>query len=272
MIPDDDSMPEWEGAEIVALDVERRRRTLAKLGPDLKTIISGLKCPPPDDDAGWEAWDRAQRERESRDRRCKVEDIIRTRGVMLARDCGFPRQYVDWAIAADQTSALIRRVAAFCDAGNVLELMEPAARRVTMLVLSGGVGCGKTTAATWWAIRAGGERPVFLRAGQMATLGRYDKPLSAKLEACTSLVLDDLGREFNDGKGSFLAHLEDVVEAMYGSGRPMIITTNVLAPEAFHRRYGGPPDCKEPEKGPIPSRLRGAGRWFGTSEPDRRKP
>jgi DNA replication protein DnaC len=68
------------------------------------------------------------------------------------------------------------------------------------------------------------------------------------------LVIDDLGEEFNDTKGNFLAVLDEAVSDRIANLRPTVITTN-LDVEAFKLRYGAR----------VTDRIRGSGRWFAVA-------
>jgi DNA replication protein DnaC len=50
------------------------------------------------------------------------------------------------------------------------------------------------------------------------------------------LVLDDIGTEFNDGKGMFAAKLDRLLDARYREYRRTLITTN-LTGAALAERY-----------------------------------
>lgn len=102
----------------------------------------------------------------------------------------------------------------------------------TIVVLSGGVGCGKSCAAALWAIEKGAK---FITANELARVSPYDEKATdlAKIKA---LVIDDLGCEYLDPKGFFLSHLDGLINDRYSNGRETVITTNLDA-EGF-RRYG----------------------------------
>jgi len=111
-------------------------------------------------------------------------------------------------------------------------------------------GCGKTPAAAYRQLNAKGIVPAFVRAPTLARASRFGKERDAWVDA-SALVLDDLGSEFSDAKGSFQTDLDELVDAFYGDRRSLIITTNVTHAD-FKKRYG--------ER--ITDRLRECGRWF----------
>lgn len=111
------------------------------------------------------------------------------------------------------------------------------------LVMSGGVGTGKTTAAGWLAsqcITAGTGRDwlVWIRcseASRRALFGEDAEKQARSARRCSLLVLDDIGTEFNgDGWRNWLG---DVLDERYSQGRKTVLTTN-LGPEDFRARLG----------------------------------
>lgn len=162
----------------------------------------------------------AQRQRDG-DLAASTRASARTQDLLEA---GFPRRALDESIRADERRSAIARVRAW----------EPGERNV--LVISGDKGCGKTVAATWWARR---QRctPRFVRASTFAASSRYDRDKRDAWLAAPALVLDDLGTEYLDDKGSFLVDLDELIDVFYGDRRPLIVTTN-LKLEPFRARYG----------------------------------
>jgi DNA replication protein DnaC len=141
--------------------------------------------------------------------------------------------------ALDETSAL--RIA-----------REWLAGEQTLLVLSGGVGCGKTVAASWaisqdpppaYGYPGSGDPwpelfwPQFVSAPRLALTNRYDPGEIRVLTGCSVLAIDDLGAEFADKTGSFMATLNVVINSRYDSVLKTIITTNLDAAD-FTERYG----------------------------------
>jgi len=106
----------------------------------------------------------------------------------------------------------------------------------TVIVLSGQPGCGKTVAAVTWALSQR-PRPLFLRAATFATASRYDSAKRDEWIKAGSLILDDLGAEFQDAKGSFSVDLDELIDTYYGNMKRLVITTN-SGPAEFKQRYG----------------------------------
>jgi DNA replication protein DnaC len=108
-----------------------------------------------------------------------------------------------------------------------------------VLVLAGDVGLGKTAAASWWALEGirDRHRPLFVTAARLSRWERYDVAEMDRLLLASRLVIDDLGNEFSDTKGNFLAVLDETISDRVANHRPTVITTN-LTPEAFVGRYG----------------------------------
>lgn len=99
--------------------------------------------------------------------------------------------------------------------------------RVPVLILSGGVGCGKSVAAKW-AVANGPSSRKYLMAEDV--VGRYaggsfgdGAAEKERVRRCQLLVIDDLGTETNHGR--MAACLIDLLEYRQ-SGRQTLITTN----------------------------------------------
>lgn len=196
-------------------------------------------------DEQWAERDRAVQAERNAALRAGLERTRRER-VTALHDAGFPRRALDEAAAADEAAPPIVRVAAWDVAKN------------STLVISGGNGCGKTVAATWWALRFPGT-PRFLRASTLAASSRYDRDERSAILAAPALVLDDLGAEYMDSKGSFLVDLDELLDVFYGDYRPLLITTNA-AFDVFRSRIG--------ER--VADRLRECGSFWATTAPSRR--
>jgi len=118
-----------------------------------------------------------------------------------------------------------------------------------LIVLSGDPGCGKTVAAAAWLRELicadgrvtpfqvyHGRQPLFVTAARLSRWDRYDRDAMDMLLRADRLVLDDLGSEYADVKGNFLAIVDELVSERHGNRRPMVMTTN-LAADAFKARY-----------------------------------
>jgi DNA replication protein DnaC len=144
----------------------------------------------------------------------------------LLHEGGFPEEALRGALLANpiETSAL-KHARKF--------QMLPS----TMLVLAGGVGVGKTTAATWAALKRDDAAPGFVRAGDLERRGRYHADLERWLKERTSLVIDDLASELLDSKGVFSSLLDNEVDRAYSKRSILILTTNVTE-DQIAARYG----------------------------------
>ena len=113
---------------------------------------------------------------------------------------------------------------------------EFVAGKMTGLLLAGGVGSGKTHAATWATYVIGERYPGFIRATELERRGRYDHDLTKWIAKRGTLVIDDVGVEPMDGKGYFLSLLDEIIDQFWGSCRRLILTTNLTAKQ-FADRY-----------------------------------
>ena len=124
--------------------------------------------------------------------------------------------------------------------------------------LAANVGAGKTYAAHCWLLRTWQDDPAdwsahglrMVTASEFARRSRYKDKFSP-LVAAKRLVIDDLGVEFADPKGSFLVDLDELVDLRWRAKLPVLITTNLIASD-FKARYG--------ER--IADRIRSEGRWI----------
>jgi hypothetical protein len=146
----------------------------------------------------------------------------------------------------------------------------------TILVLAGSKGVGKTVAAGWVASQDpytwpqlpklmgpypsfSGPKgamswrvgPLFRDAVALSRVNRYKPEEVDELVSAATLVVDDLGVEFNDQKGAFASLLDEVVNSRYGNKLKTCLTTNLTAAD-FKARFG--------ER--IADRIREAGTWF----------
>lgn len=114
------------------------------------------------------------------------------------------------------------------------------------LVLSADKGAGKSTAAGWWLWSAAQRdvvstyphwpRQCWWDSGALVEIKNWDERLG---QICFEprLVIDDLGVEDADPRGTFQAKLERIVDSRYREYLPTIITTNLVS-AAFAERYG----------------------------------
>ncbi len=223
--------------------------------------------------------------------RQRADLLTQTEGAAGVRG-RFPR----WAIEGAQKHDLRDTLAMthgrkFADADQLVAAAEtrrrmgerddddaPAPGPSMMLVLAGGTGAGKTTVASWIALKGTDAMPGFIRASELEGRGRYDKDLRAWIPERTTLVIDDLGAELLDGKGVFRSLLDEIVDTLYSSKRRLIITTN-LRPKIddAHRE-----ECKRDGREPEPqfrerygdrvrSRVVQVGQWADCGNTDLRE-
>jgi DNA replication protein DnaC len=176
----------------------------------------------------------------------------------LLRENGFPLVALDGAML-DQPldTAALRLARSFAEG------------RKRVLVLAGGTGAGKTTAATWYALAGASTAPAFVRAGELEARGRYDKELRSWLRSRSMLVIDDIGAEVLDDKGVFGSLLDEIVDAFYGDRKPLIMTTNLRS--RLNDGERGEPQFVERYGERIASRLREVGRWGDCGNADLRR-
>src|SRR5689334_2504561 len=81
------------------------------------------------------------------------------------RDNGFPEMFITAALGELEETPAMKWARLFVHLPKRL------------LILAGGVGAGKTTAAGWFALKGQDPRPGFIRIGELERRGRYDKKL-----------------------------------------------------------------------------------------------
>lgn len=127
-----------------------------------------------------------------------------------------------------------------------------------MWVLGGNVGCGKTVAAHVWLLgieTAAWTLPMaysvrMVTAAWFARKSRYHDDKIDTLARVRRLVIDDIGVEYLDDKGSFLTDFDELIDLRWRAGLSTIITTN-LKMDDFRKRY----------KARIADRIRDCGGW-----------
>lgn len=196
-------------------------------------LLPGITMPDLTEDA-WLARDAeimaARRETLAREKEAALNERRR-----LLEESGFPARALRHTGTTPATSAVAE--------------WASASRGRNVLVLSGRAGCGKTVAAAQWALgRTRSTRLV--RATEFAGSSRFDRETRELWLKAPALVLDDLGSEYVDSKGSLLTDLDELFDRFYGDEKPMIVTTNMKAHE-FTARYGAR----------IVDRLRECGKW-----------
>jgi DNA replication protein DnaC len=197
---------------------------------------------------------------------------------------GMPPRVIPMLAAVEDTDA-VQKARAFMAENNPR----------TLLVLSGGTGCGKTVAAcvaldyataydpyedpavTGPRLRRldseGRQAPTprfnspgqFVKAIDLVRAGTFDAAFWESLEAASVLVVDDLGTEPLDEKGWALANLAAMLDGRYDSLRKTILTTN-LPLAAFKARY-----CTA-DGGRLYDRLRESGAYVELSGKSLRQP
>jgi DNA replication protein DnaC len=177
------------------------------------------------------------------------------------------------------------QVARHCKSTKAVQAIDEVGSHGCM-ILSGGVGCGKTVAAAKWihdyvvsknvwktkrVCNIDDEtmdyqftflgKAVWVTAAKLARADHYDSAIVAQYTECDRLVIDDLGKEYLDTKGFYTALLDEIVDERYAHMRATVLTTN--ASDA---------DFKERYKTRIVDRVRETGRFFGCGEESLRKP
>lgn len=179
-----------------------------------------------------------------------------------------------------------RRVWAVLDAPKRTTAYEAASAFAaggleTLLVLAGGVGCGKTVAACAGLDRfltpdpklreagftpLGAKKPsgLIVKAIELARAGTFDREFWDRLGAVGFLVVDDLGTEPLDEKGWVVANVRALLDKRYDDERKTVLTTN-LNLDQFKARY-----CAD--GGRLLERLRERGGFLELTEASMRTP
>jgi hypothetical protein len=115
---------------------------------------------------------------------------------------------------------------------EAIKALRQALEGRTIVVLSGGVGCGKTCAAGWWLTQSRGD---WISASELATLSPFDEASRERMHS-PRLVIDDLGAEYLDAKGFLASMLDSLWDYRYSHRLPTVVTTN-LSLKQFQARY-----------------------------------
>lgn len=254
-----------QDAEVVSVSQNHRLRTGEQVG--LATaIMDALPIARPLWDLEyWNARDAELEALERAQERAKAAEGLRARAHALRVSAGFPERAVERALSPGSTLAMAQARKFLAD------------RTRTALVLAGATGTGKTSAAAWLALQAGGHAPAFLWAGELEARGRYDRGLRDWLRSKTMLVIDDIGAEPLDSKGFFRALLDETVNLFYGNKRMVVMTTNLTARIDAEAKKAAPRGAKfEPQFTErygerLASRLFETGLWGSCGNRDLRR-
>lgn len=182
-----------------------------------------------------------------RKRQIAYDDKARQQLPELAESYGVPRIFVDRIVAGDLT-----------ETAALAAVRSPSVPQI--LVMAGDIGVGKSLAAAWWLLapclpgvplrlrhraepqpvdpwRRATSAPLCLTSARLARWERYDDKAIAKLLNAERLVVDDLGTEFADAKGSTVATFDEVINHRWSNRRPTVLTTNHTA-ASFKAQYG----------------------------------
>lgn len=217
------------------------------------------------DDAWWAEQDRRIAELRARDIVAAEQERMRRRASELEHDGGFPKRLIESAMNAPIETPAMTFARRFPHMPSQI------------LVFSGGVGAGKSTAATWLALKLDDRTPGFVRASELERRGRYDRHLDEWLKERTSLVIDDLGVEVMDSRRVFASLLDEIVDMFYSRRRALIMTTNLLPRVTDQMREEAKREGREPEPQfverygeRVRSRIRQVGQWADCGTTDLR--
>jgi hypothetical protein len=133
----------------------------------------------------------------------------------------------------------------------------------TVLVLSGGVGVGKTLAAAWGCAFHLGR---FVKALDLVRAGLFpdDRGFWPAMQRAGLLAIDDLGGEPLDSKGYGHVAVADLLDRRYDASRKTIVTTNLPRAD-FQARYGSSAGIR------LWDRIREVGVWADLKGPSMRR-
>lgn len=147
---------------------------------------------------------------------------------------GMPRGALDVVVAGVEPT----------EATQAVDEWLPSDKR--LLLLSGGVGCGKSVAAAYAIFRARGRWLYAPNITKVASFGDEQAQVMAKLRTAKLLVVDDLGSEFSQTTGWGRTELANLIVDRYEDALRTVITTNLdakawrgYADERLRDRLGG---------------------------------
>lgn len=154
------------------------------------------------------------------------------------RWAGVPSRFWSAALEPKPTEALAVVKKLLGSPSKDLKMLEQSP---VLIVLSGGTGCGKSTACAhglsiWpglWVHGPDLAKPDFSDADEY---GVRRQTLDERMRDAGLLVLDDVGIEHSPG-GYAASRITDVLEHRESNRRPSIVTTN-LTSEEFKTKYG----------------------------------
>ncbi len=150
-----------------------------------------------------------------------AREALRQREAALT-ERGVPRRLWRTLEAPNETPALTA-IKAFVDPENAK----------TFLVLAGGIGTGKTAAASWPLLERHGK---LVKAIELTRHGVYDTEFWDALRGAGLLVVDDLGTEPRDEKGWAASNFDALLDHRYDWQLKTILTTNLTA-DRFKEAY-----------------------------------
>lgn len=158
-------------------------------------------------------------------------------------------------VLADSPRILARVEAGLEDTESTAVFEEwEAAPKSWCLLIMGGVGCGKSTAAGNHAFRQallGGSLPRWVRAVEASRLSGFGADALARFDAwreCSLLVIDDMGTEMLTP--TWQQALDDILDYRYQHSLRTVLPTNLTAVE-FKARYGARISDRIREEGMI---------------------
>jgi DNA replication protein DnaC len=194
------------------------------------------------------AQERLELEREQGEREQRAVDDARgrVRRNDRRRASGIPERALR---LFDAPSALLETEA-------LLAVRQFMAARKTFLVLAGGVGPGKTIAASWAVDEARGRLVKAMRLTRTGTYGDAAEAFWRELGEAPLLAIDDLGTEPRDDKGWAEANFAALLDERYDREAPTILTTN-LTLDRFREMY------LSADGGRLLDRFREVGEFYG---------